>query len=221
VAGSDRVIPEDNSSDPLRILKQAIKAVPAVRFALGIVGVAAGASLIRTYFSSTRDSAYATAAMLVLMLLLWIFSQLVRISPKSLKYPVLTLAWAIFVVAACLPFAIISSVCFDWPKPITQFRALFDPRSSTASAIDDTKTPEYAGTIIDALTRKTLDGVNVRAGLGTAPITRTDSNGYFEFSLPNYSSGRVELSFERDGYETRSESVLPSTHLDFALNKLK
>jgi hypothetical protein len=219
VSEADRSTLDGNSADPLKILKQSIEAVPAVRFALGVVGVAAGASLVRAYFSSTRGAVYATVAMLVLMVLLWIFAQLVRISPKSLKYPTLILAWAVFVVAACLPFVLISSVCFDWPKPFTQFRALFSPVQSTATVTEDAKTPEFAGTITDALTHQTLEGVSLRAGWGSALITKTDSNGYFEFSLPKYASGRVAISFEKDGYEMMNESVLPSKDLDFAMNR--
>jgi hypothetical protein len=221
MAARDLSMPESNSADPLRILKQAIKAVPAVRFALGVLGVAAAASLVRAYFSSAREAVYATVTMLALMALLWVFVQLVRISPKSLKYPALTLTWAIFIATASLPIALISSVCFDWPKPFPEIRAVLAPASSTTNATEGVRAAEFAGTITDALTQKTLQGVFIRAGAGSAPRATTDSNGYFEFSLPDYSSGRVVISFEKDGYEMRRESVLPSTHLDFAINKTR
>ena len=221
MSGENQSTSEANLADPLRVLKQSIKAVPAVRYALGVVGVAAGASLIHAYFSSTRGAVYATVAMLALMVLLWIFAQLVRISPKSLKYPTLVLAWAIFIVAACLPITLISSVCFDWPKPFTQFRAFFGPVQSTKPVSVAVTTAKFAGTITDALTQQTLEGVRVRVGSGSAPVTKTDSNGYFEFSLSDHPAGRVTIIFERQGYEMRNEFVLPSTNLNYAMNKLR
>src|SRR5579862_1087122 len=106
------VVNNDAPVDPLAILREAIKHVKAVRWAFGVLGVAAAASLIRGFFSSTRTAVYATLTVLGLMVLLWLFGQLARLSDKWLKYPAIVVAWSLFIVVACVPILLVLSVFF-------------------------------------------------------------------------------------------------------------
>lgn len=119
---------ENAPTDPLAVLREAIKNVPAVRYASGVLGVAAAASLIRSYFSSMRIGVYATLAVLGLMLLLWIFAMLARLPDKSLKYPSIVVAWSLFSVVGCVPILLVLSVFFNVPRPFPELRSLFETK---------------------------------------------------------------------------------------------
>ncbi len=67
-----------------------------------------------------RSGVYATLAVLALMILLWLFAQLARLSEKWLKYPAMLVAWSLFGVFACVPVLLVSSVFFDNPPPRQQ-----------------------------------------------------------------------------------------------------
>jgi hypothetical protein len=213
------------SPDPLAVLKEAIKAVPAVRYALGVVGIAAAASLIRAYFSSTRIAIYATLAVLGLMILLWAFAQLARLPEKWLKYPSLVVAWSLLGAFACMPILLVSSVFFDKPKPFVELRYLLDAKhpkqpTQTSTQSDMVKTEDaakFAGTITETGTDLPLSGVRVRLKPGGPIIATTDSHGLYGFSQKGLVGARITVIFEADGHELRTESVYPSDKLDFQL----
>jgi hypothetical protein len=71
----------DGPYSPLDVLGKAIKAVPAVRFALGVVGVSAAAALVVAFLGQTRASIIMVALVFVGMVILFAFSGLV--SPPS------------------------------------------------------------------------------------------------------------------------------------------
>ena len=80
---------------PFRILKEAIKAVPAVKYALGVAGVASVIAIVAGFKVDYRIAVFGTIIMIALMLLLLIFSN--AASPKnkrSLRLPSLALTWS-------------------------------------------------------------------------------------------------------------------------------
>jgi hypothetical protein len=216
------------SADPLAVLREAIKRVPAVRFAFGVLGVAAAASLMRAYFSSFRTAVYATLAVLVLMVLLWLFAQLARLPMTWLKYPAMLVAWSLFSVAACTPVFLFSSVFFNKPRPFAELRSLFDSKPSTdsdqaatpASAAKTNEPARFAGTITDYVTGLGLEGVSVHLKPHGPVMAKTNSEGFYVFSLPALPPERVTLIYEAAGHATLTESVYPSGKLDFQLHPL-
>jgi hypothetical protein len=132
---ADRNSPENHRDALLGVINKAITAVPAVRYALGIVGVAAAAALITIYFRSGATAAIVgTALLLIAMILLRVFAHLASLPSgnPSLTILALSLAWA-FVLLFC-GFGILTASCvfFDKPKPYPILvRNLISPMSGT------------------------------------------------------------------------------------------
>jgi hypothetical protein len=74
---------ESNSRVSTKLLGAAIKAVPQVKYALGIAGVMAALALGKTFFSSTTEAVVGALAMLVLMFLLLVHKDRFHISQDS------------------------------------------------------------------------------------------------------------------------------------------
>src|SRR5258707_13771063 len=68
-------MPDDNPSTPPSVLKQAIKAVPAVKYALGIGGIISIIAIVRGFGIDFRVAVVGTVVMLVLMTVLLVFAK--------------------------------------------------------------------------------------------------------------------------------------------------
>jgi hypothetical protein len=73
---------EHNLVTPPSILKEAIKAVPAVKYALGIGGIIAVIAIISAFGISFRVALLGAVVMIILMTVLVVFAS---ISPKKLR----------------------------------------------------------------------------------------------------------------------------------------
>jgi hypothetical protein len=82
---SGNLIPE--SANPLSILKQAIEKVPPLKYALGVVGLAAGVALIKILITDLRLALFGIIVLLVLMIVLFVFAKLTSVASKELKKP--------------------------------------------------------------------------------------------------------------------------------------
>src|SRR5438046_2026867 len=95
----------------INILKQAIKAVPPVRFALGIVGLAAAVTLILG-FVDYRRAVFGIPILLVMMFGLVLFSWFSKHGSKDFRPLALTLAWASVILLIVVPLFLCTSVFF-------------------------------------------------------------------------------------------------------------
>jgi hypothetical protein len=100
---------------PWSVLMAAIKAVPSVKWALGVAGVMAAAAIGIGFFQSPAAAFLCAGAMLVLMVLLAVFA-VIAASPSGLKLPSMFLTWVLVVVFAGCSLLTVLSVFFDWPK---------------------------------------------------------------------------------------------------------
>lgn len=103
--------------NPLKVIREAISAVPAVKYALGIAGIAASLALATAFFSSTRAALFGIAAMLLLMVLLVVFAVLTKLAKKELRFPALVLTWTVLLVFVASTILTFTSVFFSTPKP--------------------------------------------------------------------------------------------------------
>lgn len=116
-------MPPTNS--PLEILREAVKAVPAVRYALGTAGVAAAAAIGGSFFGGrTIPALLASAAMLALMILLVLFAKLTTLAGRRLVPAILVMTWSILLLVLASAGLLVSSLFFDWPKPIENVFAI-------------------------------------------------------------------------------------------------
>ena len=111
--------------DPVQFLKDAIAAVPAVRYALGVGGTAAVVSIALAGFGlDAKTAVFGTLIMFVLMVVLVVFSKLAQTGSRSLYILALVLAWAFTFLAISSTVLFASSFFFDYPKPMP---CLLDP----------------------------------------------------------------------------------------------
>jgi hypothetical protein len=99
----------------LALIREAIAAVPSVKYALGVVGVAAAAVLIRGFFANAVVACISVVGMLVFMVLLVLFARFAS-STKGWYVPAQCLVWVI--VLCCVLTA--SCLFFDWPRPLAE-----------------------------------------------------------------------------------------------------
>ncbi len=83
--------------EPLKILRGAIKAVPSVKYALGIAGIISVIAIIKSLSISFPVAAFGTLIMLILMTLLVVFANLSTYKSRFFYHPSVFLVWC-FVV---------------------------------------------------------------------------------------------------------------------------
>jgi hypothetical protein len=100
---------------PLSILNQAIKAVPALKYALGLAGIAAAIAIIKTLITDVRIAVFGIILMLVLMTVLFIFAKLTLIGAKEIRAPAIALMWFSLLLTITSGTLLFTSVFFNWP----------------------------------------------------------------------------------------------------------
>ncbi|MEO8074845.1 MAG: hypothetical protein ABI818_00865, partial [Acidobacteriota bacterium] len=118
--------------NPAVAVKAAIAAVPPVKYALGVLGIAAVAAIGTQYFATPLLALVSTAALLVMMVLLVVFAALVgnlreRSGGGGLVNAALFLAWAMMFTLVIVVGLLCLSVFFDYPKPYPELVAQFRP----------------------------------------------------------------------------------------------
>jgi hypothetical protein len=97
----------DLPAQPLNILYDSIKAVPAVKYAFGVVGMAAAGMLVTGFLGA--DWPKIIAILLGAMALLFVFSLLTR-SASKVKYAAELLCWTVVIGVAAVAVGAISFV---------------------------------------------------------------------------------------------------------------
>lgn len=97
------------------LLFDATRAVPAVRYAMGVTGVVAAVALSAAPFLNWREALVAAFVMFGPMTLLAVFSRGVSRS-RSFAVPALVMTWTIVLLFAASAVLAFSSVFFDYPR---------------------------------------------------------------------------------------------------------
>jgi hypothetical protein len=101
---------------PISVLRAGIKAVPAVKYALGIAGIGAALAISSTFFTTTAAALTGIGLMLPLMVLLVIFASIAGLARKELRRPALVFTWSILIIFLGSVGLFVSSVFFKWPR---------------------------------------------------------------------------------------------------------
>jgi len=100
---------------PLAFLREAIQAVPSVKYAIGVGGIVSVIAIVASFGIGYRVAVIGFPIILILMILLVIFSKLASASPQYFLYPLIILTWfAIFAMIATIGL-IFTGVFFKWP----------------------------------------------------------------------------------------------------------
>ena len=97
-------------------LDRAVKAVPAVRYALGVGGVVAVIAIVFSFGINAKVAIFGTIIMLVLMVVLVLFASLVRKPGASFSLPALIFTWFSLALFMASSFLLFTSAF--WAAPI-------------------------------------------------------------------------------------------------------
>jgi hypothetical protein len=101
------MMPDANILSPPSFLKRAIKAVPAVKYALGVGGIIAVIAIVSSFHIGFAAALFGTVVMLALMTVLVVFASLAGQKSSSFRAPALVLTWfslVLFMVTASTLF---------------------------------------------------------------------------------------------------------------------
>jgi hypothetical protein len=122
---------------PASFLKQAIKAVPAVRYALGVAGIIAVIAIVKGYGLGFRVAVFGAVIMLVLMTMLVVFARAVADRKSDFHLPALVFTWFALILTVATATALFFSVF--WNHPL-DFRK--DQSPQPGSTINEKQKPE-------------------------------------------------------------------------------
>ncbi len=116
----------------LSLIRQATRAVPAVRYALGVVGVAAAAAIvIGVVGGDLRVAVFAPLGLLLLMVLLLLFAKLAgEKNIPTLRAALLVMIWMPLLLGFGALVLLAFSIFFGWPLDL---RDLLPGRTTTTS----------------------------------------------------------------------------------------
>ncbi len=106
----------------LQLLDKAQKAVPAVKYALGLVGIAAAAGIVSILLGHTRTSVILLALMFAGMFILFLFARLVSSgASSSIQLAANVVMWTIVLVFSCALIVGFLAVAIRWPPGVVEF----------------------------------------------------------------------------------------------------
>lgn len=100
---------------PLTILREAIRAVPAVKYALGVAGVVSVIAIIGSFKISLMVAVFGAIVMFFLMALLVVFSRLTILGDPDFRRLALVFIWSSLILVIATAFAMFFCVFFKWP----------------------------------------------------------------------------------------------------------
>jgi hypothetical protein len=210
----DRPITSESLSSaigPISILKQAITRVPALKYALGIAGIAAALAIIKTLITDLRLALFGIILMLVLMTVLFIFAKLTSFAAKEIRLPAIALLWFSLVLTITTASFLFTSVFFNWPinlKHVVDGQAVGTVPAPTNSNVAIVKSTYLRGVIKDLNTKQGLADAVIEVELLPGKTFRTGSDGGFsieDISADPGDSARVLV--RKEGYAPRDEYV--------------
>jgi predicted Ser/Thr protein kinase len=100
---------------PLRVLREAIRAVPAVKYALGVAGIVSAIAIIVSFGIDLRVAFFGAVLMFVLMTMLVVFARLSGAVPKYLTLPAIILVYFSVILTIGTATLLFTSVFFQRP----------------------------------------------------------------------------------------------------------
>ena len=111
--------------DPIRLLREAIRAVPALKFALAVAGLGAVVAIVLGFERKPLVAIFGALIVLGLMFIVLVFSRFATAGTQSNSGPATVLVWFYTIGIILATTLFISSYFFQWPLP-----SLFTGKSS-------------------------------------------------------------------------------------------
>jgi hypothetical protein len=113
-------------SQLLTIIRESIKAVPAMKYALAVAGVLAVVAMVGAFKLSPQAAIVGSVVTLVLMVAMVIFARLTTVAPRNFLLPVQVMLWAFLIVTVGTALLLFTSAFFQWPRGL---REILDPKN--------------------------------------------------------------------------------------------
>jgi hypothetical protein len=128
----------------LGILRESIKAVPAMKYALAVAGILAVVAMVGAFKISPAMAVFGAVITLVLMVAMVIFARLTTTAPRHFFFPVTIMMWAFLVITVATAFLLFTSAFFQWPRGL---RELIGP---PVAAVPVVAPPDDTGPLVAA-----------------------------------------------------------------------
>jgi tetratricopeptide (TPR) repeat protein len=115
-------------SQLLKVLRESMKAVPAMKYALAVAGILAVVAMVGAFRVSPQTAVFGSIITLVLMVAMVIFARLTTTAPRHFFLPVKIMMWAFLIVTVATAFLLFTSAFFQWPRGL---REIVDAKSPT------------------------------------------------------------------------------------------
>ena len=102
------------------VLRNASKAVPFLKYAIGLSGIAALLALVKSYGLDYEVAIWGSVIALILMIILFLLSKAYHSSRRSFHKPAYFLICSITYLFVLTALLLLSCAFFDLPKPIMQ-----------------------------------------------------------------------------------------------------
>src|SRR5688500_13513449 len=109
----------------LKIIRESIKAEPAMKYALAVAGILAVVALVSEFKISPQMVVLGAVVPLVIMVALVVFVRLTTTASRHFFLPVQVMKWAFIVVTVGTPMLLFTSFFFHWPRALHE---LLDPK---------------------------------------------------------------------------------------------
>jgi hypothetical protein len=123
-------------SSQVDLLKWARSEVPAVKYAIGISGIAAAGSLALTFFTKPQTAVIVIGFMLAAMVLLYVFSKLAKSDSPHITAAALVLMWSVVVAFVVFISLTVTAVITGYPSTWSRLLSLEQPQSSNSGKIE-------------------------------------------------------------------------------------
>jgi hypothetical protein len=130
--------------NPFKIITSATKAVPFVKYALGIAGIVALIAIIKALDISIMIAFWGTVVTLFLMFILFLLAKLSQSKTEVVKGPAIFLMWAIVILFILTVFCLFSSVFFRKPLNLTKWidpddEQIINPKDNHSDSLPNKK----------------------------------------------------------------------------------
>jgi hypothetical protein len=143
-----------HDTSPLGILREAIRAVPAVRYALGVAGIVAAIAIVSLFRIDLRVAGFGIIVMLVFMAVLVLFARLATASDRSFAQAGRFFLWSSLVLFTSVAALLVTSIFFSWPRDLGPWLGIVQLKGNTEKKLPS---PQPSGTTPSPPAQNTRD----------------------------------------------------------------
>lgn len=146
------------SLSPVAILREAVRALPAMKYAVGALGLVAVVAIVAAWQIEFRVAAFGAVVVLVLMVAVLVFAKLTQVGPKHFVWPALLFMWAFVALTIASGVVLFTAATFKRPRAFHEL-IFGDAPPSDGDGTTDRPRPEFVTEFVyppDAIERGEL-----------------------------------------------------------------